>query len=849
MKKYFQKYLPDLIAVLLFAVTAIAYFIAPLGSGMVLTGDDHTGGTGSGHEMTEYMQNHGGERTRWTNSLFGGMPTYQMAPSYESGKVLNVIQKVYSLGVPREARYVFLMLLGFFIMLRCFGFKTWSSVLGAVMWAFSSYFFIIIAAGHIWKVFTLCYIPPTIGAMFLCYKGKYGPGIILAAIFMALQVVSNHVQMSYYFLFPIFFLSIGILVDQLRRKDISRAHAFRKWLCGSLAFAAGCMLGVAINLSNLYHTWEYQKESIRGKSELTAASVDESKQTSSGLDRDYITAWSYGIDETLTLLIPNAKGGASQPLTASKTAMKHAEKAYMPIYQQLGQYWGDQPMTSGPVYVGAFVVMLFVLGFFVLKGAGFWALVAATILSILLSWGRNFMWFTDLFLDYVPMYDKFRTVASILVIAEFTIPMIAVLAITRWMDMVQSDKQESRDKAWKAMLYSFGITAGICALFALVPDLFFGSYVSEMEYQGISGLAKHGIPVDSIFDNLNEMRRAVFRADCLRSLAVILAGTVLMWLFRAGKTGRKLSLVLITLVCLVDMWGVNKRYLNDSMFHKQRNVQAMFQKTEADQFILDDPELYFRTLDLTENTFNSNTASYWHKSIGGYHAAKLRRYQELIEHYISREIPVLQGLAIENGGDLSSADVHGAAPVLCMLNTRYMLMETEGGSKVPVFNPQAAGNAWFVKDLVYVNNADEELASLGFMDMRSTAVADKRFKESLGECEGNDMADSSWAVLNFYEANELRFDVSASADGVLVLSDIYYPGWTASLDGKEIPVGRVNYVLRALRVPQGEHSLVLRFDPKTIHVTETIAYSAYAILLLILAGLGVLYFIRLRKND
>ena len=420
-----RRVLPDVLAIILFVVISVSYFFTPIRDGLVLSGHDHSAPAGSSVEMNHYRETHHGERTRWTNSLFGGMPTYQMSPSYDSTDVLSLFEKVYQLGLPAVAAYVFMMLLGFYILLRAFDFRVWMAALGAVLWAFSSYYFIIIAAGHIWKLLTLSFIPPTIAGMVLCYKGRYLPGIIVTALFTALQILSNHVQMTYYFLFVMGFMLLAYLADAIKK------HTLGRWTKATACFAVGGLLGIAINMSNLYHTWEYSKESMRGKSELTQKTKNPADQTSSGLERSYITMWSYGLGETWTLLVPNTKGGASMPLAASKTAMEHANANYSPIYQAFTQYWGEQPGTSGPVYVGAFVLMLFILGLFIVRGPMKWCLLAATILSILLSWGKNFMGFTDFFLDYVPMYDKFRTVASILVIAEFTIPLLAMLALKK----------------------------------------------------------------------------------------------------------------------------------------------------------------------------------------------------------------------------------------------------------------------------------------------------------------------------------------------------------------------------------------------------------------------------------
>ncbi len=825
----YKKFLPDVVMVALFAVISLAYFWNPITEGLVLTGTDHNAAVGSNVELNEYRKAHNGERTRWTNSLFSGMPTYQMSPSYDSTDTLSTIEKVYQLGLPEVAGYIFMMLLGFYILLRAFDFRQWMAALGAIMWAFSSYYFIIIAAGHIWKLLTLCFIPPTIAGMVLCYRGKYLWGILATAIFTALQVLSNHIQMSYYFLSVMLLMAIAYLIDALRKKE------WKVWVKGSLAALIGGLLGISINISNLYHTYEYSKETMRGKSELTQKTKNAADQTDSGLERSYITAWSYGIDETWTLLVPNTKGGASVPLSQSETAMEKAKNDYRPLYQQLGQYWGEQPGTSGPVYVGAFVLFLFILGLFIVKGPMKWALLVATILSILLSWGKNFMPFTDFFLDYVPMYDKFRTVASILVIAEFTIPLLAMLALK---ELVKDEGSRAKDYL-KPMYISLALTAGVCFLFWLMPDVFFGSYISTGEMQALKGLEEYGWPVGDVVQNLNDMRRAVFTADAMRSCFVILVGFAILMLYRYKKLKEVPMVALLALLCLVDMWSVNKRYLSDSDFVRPRPNTEAFPLTDVDQRILQDSDKYYRVLNLTVSTFNDNTTSYYHKSIGGYHAAKLRRYQELIEAHIQPEIQTAWALAPE----MENAD--SLLPVLNMLNMKYMILPLKDNGKVEVENPSPNGNAWFVSEVRYVEDADAELAELKGLDTKHVAVADKRFEEVLGKAQNDSTA---YALLTSYEANELQYDVESSNGGVLVFSEIYYPGWTCQVDGQDVEIGRVNYVLRAIHIDGGKHHVVLTFKPRSERITEAIAYSALVLLALVFIGLLVRSLIALRKK-
>ena len=823
-----KKCLPDVLAVLLFAVLAFAYFFPADIEGRILYRHDASAGRGAGQEGIEYLQKTG-ERSRWTNALFGGMPTYQMAPSYGSTNLLTKAVDAYHLWLPENVWFVFAYLLGFYILLRAFDFRQHLAALGSIIWAFSTYFLIIIAAGHIWKVWALAYLPPMIAGLVLAYKGRYLWGLLLTAIFTAFEINANHVQMTYYYLFIILFLVIAWLVEAIQQKQLLR---FAK---ATAVCTAGAAIGVCINLSNLYHTWQYSQESMRGKSELVKQNSE--NQTSSGLERDYITQWSYGIDETWTLLVPNTKGGASMPLTQSEKAMEKADNDFLPIYQQLGQYWGEQPGTSGPVYVGAFVMMLFILGLFIVKGPVKWALLAATILSILLSWGRNFMGFTDFFLDYVPMYAKFRTVASILVIAEFTIPLLAMLALKKLLD-----EPELMKPRMKYIGISFLLTGGIALLFSLMPSLFFDSFISSGELRAIQTLPAEYI--QPLTANLTEMRQAVFTADCLRSFYIILAGTGILLAVVYGKLKKEYAVGIILVLCLVDLWTVNKRYLNDEMFVPKEEREAPQAKTQTDELILRDEGLDYRVLNLASNTFNENETSYYHKSIGGYHAAKLRRYQEMIEAYINPEIQRLFGAVSQAEGDMTRVNGDSICPVLNMLNTKYFIFPLQGGQTVPIQNPYVYGNAWFVDQITYVDNANKEIEAVGKIDLRHQAVADVKFKTQLGEAAVQDTA--SIVKITSYEPNRLTYDVNSGKGGVLVFSEIYYPGWTATVDGEAVELGRVNYILRAIHIQPGQHQVELAFFPKSVDMTETIAYIAFVLLLLILIFVVVSQF-RQRK--
>lgn len=842
MKFNFKKILPDVYCIALFAAIAFVYFMSPVSKGFRLEQHDSGANDGINVEIKQYRDAHNGETPRWVTSLFGGMPTYQIAPSYDSVKTMAFVEKAYHLWFPDYVWYIFASMLGFYILLRAFDFRQWMAALGAVVWAFSSYFFIIIAAGHIWKVMALAYIPPTIAGMVLCYRKKYLLGTIVTAIFATLQVQANHVQMSYYFLTIELLLVVAYLVQAIREKELL---SFGKATTG---IAVAAVLAVCLNASNLYHTYEYSKDTMRGKSELVKPGKSED-QTDSGLERSYITAWSYGIDESMTFLIPNVKGGASMPLSMNKTAMKKADAqmSQIGIYGAFTQYWGDQPGTSGPVYLGALVCMLFVLGLMVIPNRHpiKWALIVSGVLTLLLSWGRNFMPFTDFFIDYVPMYSKFRTVASILVVVEFVVPFIALWGLKLWVE-----------KPEKKPLYVATIfTVVICLIYVVSPGLGHdlvnaNDKAAVQQYVGAGYFdAAFG---QNILRSISDMRAAMVSADAWRSIFIILLGMfVLLWYAKKGAGDPKkitiLSVILLA-ICLVDMWQVNKRYLNDDMFVAPRGVERI-QKTDADTYILEKSGAGrdYRVLNFTVSTFNDNNTSAFYSSIGGYHAAKLRRYQELIEAHIAPEmskvytairmapmdtVAMQQQLSPYPIYDLTAVNTDSLFPVINMLNTRWFILGAgeKGNVKLPVENATAMGNAWFVTNIKWVANANEELDALGKENLRTTAVV---AKDDFGflKAEG-----SGIVKLTSYEANEAKYEVDSEQGGLVVFSEVYYPGWTAAVDGQPVEVGRANYVLRAINVPAGKHEVVFEFKPQSIQTTETIAYVALGVLALLIVA-------------
>ena len=831
-----KKLLPDLIAILAFVLLSFAYFFPADIENRILFQHDTAAGAGAGQEVKEYYEQTG-ERSRWTNSLFGGMPMYQIAPSYDSTKSLQWVQKAYQLFLPDYVCLTFMLMLGFYILLRVFGIPVWLAGLGGIMWAFSSYFFILISAGHIWKFITLAYVPPTIAGIVLAYRGKLLWGGILTALFVALQITSNHVQMSYYFFFVILFFVGAYFEKAWRTKTLPQ------FFKASAVLIVAALVGIAANVSNLYHTYAYSKETMRGKSELVQTG-DAAKQTSSGLDRDYITQWSYGIDETLTLLVPNFKGGASAALSQSETAMSKANPMYSSLYGSLTQYFGTQPMTSGPVYVGAFVLFLFVLGCFIVKGPLKWALIGATFFSIVLSWGKNFMPLTDFFIDYVPLYNKFRAVSSILVIAEFTIPLLAIFALKRLLEEPEILKQEK-----KPLGISLLLTAGVALLLAVAPGSIGSGYVPAQEAQMLqNAVNQQMIPANElsgILANLGEMRAELVSSDALRSFIIIGIGCSLLWLYASGKLRSSLTIAGITILCLADMWGINKRYLNDAQFVPHSIRTETFTKTNTDELILQDTSLDYRVLNFATSTFDDNNTSYWHKSVGGYHPAKLRRYQEMIEHHISPEMQAAYKAIATAGGEMDSVDANKFR-VLNMLNTKYFIFPAgQQRQTVPILNPHAYGNAWFVNKVQYVNNANEEIDALDSIIPTETAVVDARFKDVLKGTTESYKDSLSSIRLTSYTPNRLTYETNNAQDGIAVFSEIYYPdGWHVTIDGQPAELARADYILRTMYVPAGQHTIEMRFDPTSLHVTEGIAYGALALLVI---GIIVAVLIAKRK--
>lgn len=805
--------------VLLFVAIALAYFYPAAFEGRKLFQVDGAGAAGVARDVVEEREKTG-HSSLWTGSLFGGMPMYQISPSYPSSAVIGSVQKVYQLRapfdlLPGDTYLVFMLLIGFYILMRAWGAKPLLSVLGAVMWAFSSYFLILIEAGHIWKLLTLCHIPPTIAGLVLAFRRKkYLPGFAVTALFTALQIYSNHIQMTYYFAILMLGMVVAWGVDAYKNNEWKHfGKALTAVLCAGL-------VGVAINVTNLYHTYNYSYETMRGGSELTTQASGEAVNQK-GLDKEYITQWSYGIDEMLTFLIPDAKGGFTSHIGADEDALsvaKHPQgRAFV---AQQNRYWGDQPFTAGPVYVGAFVLALAFFGFLVSKGPMKWAIGAVTLLTVMLSWGHNMMWLTSLFIDYVPLYNKFRTVSSILVVAEMTIPLFAI-----WGLYAICRDPEVLVKRKGAMVASVALTGGVALLMWLVPSLG-GGFLSDMERSAFASYTAQQPEVGILVQDLENVRAEIFKSDALRSLVIILSGCAIVALFYFKKVNSNVMIALVCLLTLGDLWSVDKRYLHDAKYLDVEKVNRMaHQRTPIDDTILRDTTEY-RVMNLTVNTFNDATTSYLHRSVGGYHPAKLQRYQDLISGYLSKH------------------DTN----VLRALNTKYYIVPDSTGKAAQLLvDNDVYGDAWLVERVHTVQNADEEFGAIGAYPLDKVAVVAPSFSGQLKELSPND--STAYIRLTSYSPDKVTYTAESTAPNSLaVFSEIYYPdGWIATVNGNEAEILRVDYLLRGLQLPAGKHEIVFEFAPKSVKVTERIALFATGLLCLSFIAMGIALF-RKRKE-
>lgn len=811
---------PHLVALLLFIVIAFAYFL-PVIEGKELVAHDTDSWRSMAQETIEYNKSHD-DVTLWTNSMFGGMPNYQIS-MVQPNNVLQYVEKVI-MSFPRPVSNVFLYLICFYILLLSFGLKPWQAIAGAIGFTFASYNFIVIAAGHNSKAITIAYVAPLIGAVFLAFREKRFLGAVLTAFFLSLAIRANHIQILYYTLIILFFFAIVEFIFSIREKK------FPDFLKSAGVLIIAAIIAVGMNATSLLTTYEYSHYTMRGKSNGLTADTQSSQH---GLNKEYITQWSYGVDETLTLLIPDFMGGASTgKLSMKSETAGHLKNLGVPdgqikqIVTQLPLYRGTQPGTSGPVYLGAIVIFLFVLSFFVVDKKLKWWLVPMIILTMMLSWGKNFMPLTDFFIDYVPMYNKFRAVSMTLFATGFGIALLAFLAMKE-----VYEGNISKEKLTKSITVSALITGGICLVFALVPSLA-GSFVSpqDAQFQGDYAFLKDTLPLD---------RQSLLRSDAFRSLVFIILGAFVLWSFVKGFLKKNVSIALLAFFILIDLFPVAKRYLNDDNFESKRPTQLV-QKTPADEAILQDKS-QFRILDATVDIFNDATPSYFHKNIGGYHAAKLRRYQELINMQLTGEIGKLFGAFGSATTAESITPVFDSLRVMNMLNMKYVIYNKQAP---PLVNPYHNGNAWFVNNIRIAQDANEEMKLLGEIDTRHELVIDKSLASAL---PSKITPDSTAKIsLKSYAPNHLIYSVDTKTDQVAVFSEIYYDkGWKATIDGKEVPYTRVNYLLRAMPLKAGSYDVEFRFAPGSYSTGNLLALISSVLLII---GLATYLFLFFRKK-
>lgn len=857
------------VLVAVMAIIALAFFYPDNFEGNSLQQADMAQGMANGQEGKAF-QEATGEKALWSNSLFSGMPTFQISPSYPSNSLFNWINSVYGLFLPQPSNLLFMMMLGFLILLYCMKVRWWISLIGAVAWAFSSYYIIIIGAGHLWKFITLAYIPPTIGGLVLCYRGRYLSGAAITALFAMLQLNSNHPQMSYYFAFVMAGFAIVALIDLCKQKKA------KQWILGTCAVLAAGILAVGANLPSLYHTYKYAKETKRAQSELTVTAADDSSETTSerptgGMPYSQIVGWSYGKSEMLSLLIPNIRGGGSAKpvggqmhalvmgdLDAAK-AVSYPDGQLLPYFSQ---YFNDSEGTNGPVYVGAVVFALFLLGCIIVPGALKWMLVILTAFSILLSLGYNFTSLTDFMIYHFPLYNKFRAVESILVIAEFTIPLLGMLALAKLLapaserayEFVGGEERNDTPKAQqkdypfltKSVCISFGICVLVCLIAVIAPGAF-GSVVTTQDMSMISQIqqAYNDYPINGLIATLENLRHGMIKADAMRSIffIVLAGGLALAYLKNKSRQYALVAGAGIGLLILFDMTLVDKRYVSHESFVRNAPTSALPAELNADDIdnaILQDTDLSYRVMDIPG--FPLAKRSFRHKMIGGYHAAKLNRYEDLINNRMAavRSYGYLPELRIDSIAEIYSQEYPDLVEQLLsdyrtldMLNARYVIT---GDKERPLeLNENALGNAWFVDKINYVDNANAEMDALSTLNPAVEAVADSKFANILGiDVPKKDESDA--ITLTKYSPNTLTYDASTKNGGLAVFSEVYFPwGWKATIDGENVELGRVNYVLRSLRVPAGNHEIIMTFRPDSLRETTAIAYVCIIIIYLLLA--------------
>lgn len=800
---------PHLIALLIFIVISFAYFY-PVLEGKVLKANDSTVSKINSKEIQDFRDKNHSEPL-WTNSIFGGMPAYLISTRYPGNliKYADAFLRIFKMPVS----VLFVSMLGFYILLLIFGVNSWLAIAGAIAYGFSSFFFQILGAGHNTQAIALAYIAPMIGGIYYTYRHDALKGALFTAFVLALEIQANHPQITYYAMICLLIFGIVEFIFSLKNNSVV------SFLKISALLIIPFIIAIGINFASLYTTYEYGKYSIRGKSDLTG----ENNNKTSGLDKDYITHWSYGVNETFNLLIPNFKGGSSHPFDRnSETFRVLSENGNQSAASQISMYWGTQPGTDGPHYVGAIVLFLFVLGLILIKGPEKWWLLAATVLSVMLSWGKNFMPFSNLFINYFPGYNKFRAVTMTLVIAEFCIPLLGFLALR---DVFNGNTPKK--EILKGLKIAAGVTSGFILLVLIFPGIA-GSFLSPYEINYPAWLT--GALIDD--------RKSLLRSDSLRSLIFILlsAGVILAFIY--NKLPGNYSVLIIVLLVLFDLWPVDRRYLNADRFERPSAIQKSFTPTVADAYILKDKSEY-RVLNMTVSTFNDNSpTSYFHKSIGGYHGAKMERYQELIDSCIYPELALLgKAKSVE---ELQTTLIDAPAPALNMLNTKYVIYNTEAP---PLRNPNVLGDVWFVEKPVIVDNANREIELVKSFDPSKEVSIDRNFRDQISK-SSYPVGENDKIELVSYEPDELQYKYSAREDKLAVFSEIYYPaGWRCYIDGKESRYFRADWILRGMVVPAGDHQIRFAFKPSSYYIGNKVSLASSILLILLVAG----YFISKAK--
>jgi hypothetical protein len=793
--------LPHLLAVIIFAIVSFMYFY-PVLEGKVLKANDSMVSRINSKEIQDYRDKYGKEPL-WTNSIFSGMPAYLISTRYPGNLIKHVDTVLRQFKMPVSV--LFVSMLGFYILLLIFGLSPWLAITGALAYGLSSFFFQILGAGHNTQAIALAYMPPMIGGIYYAYRHDALKGALVTAFFLALEIQANHPQITYYAMLCLLVFGIVEFIWSIKNKTTI------KFLKTSGILVIPFLIAIGINFASLYTTYEYGKYSSRGKSDL----VQENKNRTSGLDKDYILFWSYGVDETFNMLIPNYKGGSSQPFDRNSNTVKALRQNNAPAeaVNQLQRYWGTQPGTDGPHYVGAIVLFLFILGLIIVKGPEKWWLLAATVLSIMLAWGKNFLPLSNLFIDLFPGYNKFRAVTMILVIAEFCIPLLGFLALRNIFN-----NSLSRNEILKSLKIAIGITGGFILLVLIFPGIA-GSFLSPFET---------GLP-DWLRGAMIADRKMLLRLDGLRSLIFILlaAGVILGFIYEKIRLYQAVALTALLIV--FDLWSVDRRYLNADRFERPAVVARAFAPTAADTYILKDKSIY-RVLNLTVSTFNDNSpTSYFHKSVGGYHGAKMERYQEFIDSALSRNIDTLRASASLEQFQRAL----NRAYALNMLNAKYVIYNPQAP---PLINENVTGNAWFVEKPVLVENANQEISSLDSFNPSKEALIDKSFSDQITKQSFSPL-ESDKIELVSYLPNELKYKYSAGEDQLAIFSEIYYPaGWKSYIDGKESKHFRADYILRAMIVPAGNHEIRFSFEPASYITGNKISLGSSILLIVLFAG-------------